>query len=88
MLGILATIGCERENVIFIDSNAKADVGARGFFKKKRGCEKTISHFFHRPFTYGTGIGLGSFYCFRQSYYIELKMTGVGLWLDFEVTQS
>ena len=45
MLGILATIGCERENVIFIDSNAKADVGARGFFKKKGLVKNDFSFF-------------------------------------------
>ena len=63
-------------------------MGARGFFKKKGLVKKRFLIFFTGHFSYGTGIGLGSFYCFRQSYYIELKMTGVGLWLDFEVTQS
>ena len=47
-----------------------------------------ISHLFSQALFIWDGIGLGSFYCFRQSYYIELKMTGVGRWLDFEVTQS
>ena len=35
-----------------------------------------------------TELGLGSYYCFSQSYLIGLKMTGVGLRLAFKVTQS
>ena len=43
---------------------------------------------FSQPFHVVTELGLGSCYCFSQSYLIGLKMTDVGLRLAFEVTQS
>lgn len=47
-----------------------------------------IPYFFTSPFHRRAELGLGSYYCFSQSYLIELKMTGIGLRLTFEVTQS